>query len=51
VIADGLNLPTSLEIVRDTAYVVSLTGDVWKIDGVSKVSSGHRRHDGDCGRW
>jgi hypothetical protein len=31
----GLNLPTSLEIVGDTAYVVTLTGDIWKVDGIS----------------
>ena len=26
-----LNLPTSMEIVGDTAYVVTLTGEVWEI--------------------
>lgn len=31
----GLNLPTSVEIVGDTAYVVTLTGDIWKVDGIS----------------
>lgn len=29
-----LNLPTSLEIIRDDAYVVTLTGDIWKFEGV-----------------
>ena len=28
----SLNLPTSLEIVGKTAYIVSLTGDVWAIE-------------------
>ncbi len=40
VIVDHLDRPTSLEFVGDNAYVVSLTGEVWKIEG---ISSG-RRH-------
>jgi len=35
VVADGLDLPTSLELIGNTAYVVSLTGKIWKIEGVS----------------
>jgi hypothetical protein len=35
VLTEGLNQPTSLEIVGDTAYVVTLNGEIWKIDGVS----------------
>jgi len=35
VIADRLNLPTSMEFIGNTAYVVTLTGEIWKIDGVS----------------
>jgi len=35
VITDGLNQPTSLEFIGNTAYVVTLTGDILKIDGVS----------------
>jgi sugar lactone lactonase YvrE len=34
VVADHLNQPTSLEFIGDTAYVVSLAGEIWKIDGV-----------------
>jgi hypothetical protein len=34
VITDGLNQPTSLEFIGNTAYVVTLTGEIWKIDGV-----------------
>src|SRR5436190_9625077 len=30
-----LNQPTSLEFIGNTAYVVTLTGQIWKIDGVS----------------
>ena len=32
-IVDGLNQPTSVEIIRNTAYVVTLTGEIWKIRG------------------
>ena len=35
VIMDGLDLPTSLEFIGTTAYVVTLTGEIWKIDDVS----------------
>jgi len=35
VITDGLDRPTSLEFIGTTAYVVTLTGEIWKIDGVS----------------
>ena len=35
VITDGLDQPTSLEFIGNTAYVVTLTGEIWKIDGVS----------------
>lgn len=31
VIADGLNQPTSMEIIGNNAYVVSLAGEVWEI--------------------
>jgi hypothetical protein len=40
VVADGLNIPTSMEIIGDTAYVVSLVGEIWKIDDIS----GSRHH-------
>jgi hypothetical protein len=32
VIADGLNQPTSVELIGDRAYVVTLTGEIWRID-------------------
>jgi hypothetical protein len=35
VIMDSLDQPTSLEFIGNTAYVVTLTGEIWKIDGVS----------------
>jgi sugar lactone lactonase YvrE len=35
VVTDGLDRPTSLEFIGTTAYVVTLGGEIWKIDGVS----------------
>jgi hypothetical protein len=35
VVTSGLDRPTSLEFIGDTAYVVTLTGEIWKIDSVS----------------
>jgi hypothetical protein len=34
VVIDGLNRPTSLEFIKNTAYVVTLDGEIWKIKGV-----------------
>jgi len=31
VVADELNQPTSLEFIKDTAYVVTLTGEIWTV--------------------
>ena len=35
VLVNGLNQPTSLEFIEDTAYVITLNGEIWKIDNVS----------------
>jgi hypothetical protein len=35
VVVDDLNLPTSVEFIGNTAYVVSLAGEIWKIEDVS----------------
>lgn len=35
VLVDGLNQPTSFEVIEDTAYVVTLGGEIWTIDGIS----------------
>jgi hypothetical protein len=35
VVADGLDRPTSLEFIGNTAYVVTLGGEIWKLDRVS----------------
>jgi len=34
-VTTGLDRPTSLEFIGTTAYVVTLGGEIWKIDGVS----------------
>jgi hypothetical protein len=34
-IADELDQPTSLEIIANTAYVVTLNGEIWKIDDIA----------------
>lgn len=43
IVKDGLDRPTSVELVRNTAYVVSLAGQIWKIDDVGSPSYGQRR--------
>jgi sugar lactone lactonase YvrE len=35
VVVNELNQPTSMEFIGNTAYVVTLTGEIWKIDNVS----------------
>jgi len=35
VLASALDRPTSLEFIGNSAYIVTLTGEVWKIDDVS----------------
>ena len=39
-VADELDQPSSLEIVGTTAYVVTLGGEIWKIEGISGPSYG-----------
>ena len=34
-IVDGLNLPISLEIIQNTAYVGTLGGEIWAIDDIA----------------
>jgi sugar lactone lactonase YvrE len=35
-IADGFDQPTSLEIVRTTPYVVTLGGEIWRVDHIAQ---------------
>jgi sugar lactone lactonase YvrE len=39
-IAPNLDRPTSLEFIRNTAYVVTLGGEIWKINNVSGADHG-----------
>jgi hypothetical protein len=41
VVMDGLNQPTSLEFIGNTAYFVSLAGEVYKIEDVSEPPYGN----------
>jgi hypothetical protein len=43
VITEPLDRPTSLEFIGNTAYVVNLTGEIWKVDRVSCPTYGERR--------
>lgn len=40
VIVDELNIPTSLEFIQNAAYVVTLGGEIWKIENVSSPPHG-----------
>jgi len=35
VIVDGLNQPTSLEVIGTTAFVVTFGGEIWRIDNIA----------------
>jgi hypothetical protein len=35
VVMEGLNLPTSMEIIGNTAYISNMAGEVWKIENIS----------------
>jgi len=42
-VADGLDRPTSMEIIGNTAYVVTLLGEVWAIDDIAGPPFGKAR--------
>jgi hypothetical protein len=42
-VADGLDRPTSVEIIQNTAYVVTLGGEVWTIDNIAGPPFGKSR--------
>jgi len=45
VIADSLDRPTSLEIIGNTAYIITLAGEIWTVDNIADPPFGHhRRH-------
>lgn len=41
-LATGLDRPTSFQVIDNTAYVVTLGGEVWKLDNVSGPPFGRR---------
>jgi hypothetical protein len=43
-IMEGLNQPTSMEFIGNTAYIVSLAGDIYKIENVSNPLYGNSNH-------
>jgi len=43
VITGGLDRPTSLEFIGTTAYIVTLSGDIWKITGAASPPNGTAR--------
>jgi hypothetical protein len=43
VVTEPLDRPTSLEFIGNTAYVVTLPGEIWRIDGVSRPPYGVSR--------
>jgi hypothetical protein len=42
-IVDELNLPTSVEFIGNSAYVISLAGEIWKIDNIGTPPYGASR--------
>jgi len=42
-VMEGIDRPSSLEFIGNTAYVVTLTGDIWKFENVSGPPHGRSR--------
>ncbi len=42
-VVDGLDQPTSVEFIGDTAYIVTLTGEIWKVDNAGSPPYGVSR--------
>lgn len=42
VLTEGLDRPTSLEIIGNTAYVVTLGGEIWRIGGIAGPPFGRK---------
>lgn len=40
VLVDGLDRPTSMQIVKNTAYIITLTGNILKVDNISEAPFG-----------
>jgi hypothetical protein len=39
-VVDALDRPTSVEFIRNTAYVVTLDGEIWKVENPSSPPHG-----------
>jgi hypothetical protein len=35
-LAAGLDRPTSFEVIGNTAYVVTLAGEIWKVENIAE---------------
>ena len=46
IIADELDRPTSMEIVGNTAYIITLTGEIWTVDNIAgpPFDQNHQKH-------
>jgi hypothetical protein len=42
-LAEGLDRPTSLEIIQNTAYIVTLGGEIWTINNIAGPPFGQSR--------
>lgn len=40
VLAEGLDIPTSMQVIDNDAYIVTLTGQIWKIEDLSQPPFG-----------
>jgi hypothetical protein len=40
VVADGLDRPTAFEIIGNTAYIITITGEVWTVDNIANPPFG-----------
>lgn len=42
-VASGLNLPTSMEFIGNSAFIVNLLGEIWVVDDVSRPPFGKKK--------
>ena len=45
IVADNLDRPTSLEIIGNTAYIITITGEVWMVDNIASAPFGRHQHN------
>jgi len=49
ILVDKLDRPTSVNFVCNTAYILTLTGEVWEVEDVGELPD-HNRHCKACDR-